>query len=84
MLVLGLDGGGTRSFSNAVDNVDREDGAVRSDETFAGNNRENGPGEEALEPGVEDGLLGLKADDALEDLTGDLVTLAVLDVVGFA
>ena len=83
MLVLGLDGGGTRSFSNAVDNVDREDGAVGSDETFVGNNRESGPGEEALEPGVEDGLLALKA-DALEGLIGDLVSLAVLDVVGLA
>lgn len=55
-----------RSFSNAVDNVDREDGAVVSEGTFRGKNRENGPEEnyevpkqttnvdilEALEPAV--------------------------------
>lgn len=85
-----------RSFSNAVDNVDREDGVVESEGTF-GRNREYGPGEnyevpllktnmdilEALELAIEDGLLALKA-DALDGLIGVLVTFALLDVVGFA
>ena len=85
-----------RSFSSAVDNVDREEGAVVSEGTF-GRNREYGPEEnyevpmlitsmdilEALEPAIEGGLLTLKA-DALDGLIGVLVTFALLDVVGFA
>lgn len=85
-----------RSFSNAVDNVDKEDGAVASEGTF-GRDRENGPEEnyevpmlitnmdilEALEPAIEDGLLALKA-DGLDGLIGVLVTFALLDVVGLA
>lgn len=85
-----------RSFSSAVDNVDREEGAVVSEGTF-GRNREYGPEEnyevpmlitsmdilEALEPAIEGGLLALKA-DALDGLIGVLVTFALLDVVGFA
>lgn len=84
-----------RSFSSAVDNVDREEGAVVSEGTF-GRNREYGPEEnyevpmlitsmdilEALEPAIG-GLLALKA-DALDGLIGVLVTFALLDVVGFA
>ena len=41
--MFGLVGGGMRSFSRAVDNVDNEDGAPRSAE-LVGNNRESAPG----------------------------------------